>query len=160
MAAESPTALTVRPVAETELGAAFEVLRELRTHLTPKLFAERLARQRERGYELLGAFAPGGEGPAGPLGPTGPETLVGVLGMRPVETMARGPHLHVDDLVVAGGRRGRGVGRRLLARAEEIARERGLAAVFLDSRPEVLGFYEKLGYGPHTATLVRKVLTA
>ncbi len=157
MAAESPTALTVRPVAETELGAAFEVLRELRTHLTPKLFAERLARQRERGYELLGAFAPGGEGAAGSAGP---ETLVGVLGMRPVETMARGPHLHVDDLVVAGGHRGRGVGRRLLARAEEIARERGLAAVFLDSRPEVLGFYEKLGYGPHTATLVRKVLTA
>ncbi len=154
MAAEAWGHLAIRPVAEAELGAAFEVLRELRTHLTPELFAARLGRQRERGYELLGAFAPGSPEA------TGPDTLVGVLGMRPVETMARGPHLHVDDLVVAGGRRGRGVGRRLLERAEEVARERGLEAVFLDSRPEVLGFYEELGYRHHTATLVRKVLTA
>jgi GNAT superfamily N-acetyltransferase len=136
--------LTIRPIQEGELPAALAVLRHLRPHLTPELFGERLARQqRQHGYEMLGAFAP---------------ELAAVLGMRVVETMARGPHLHVDDLVVVESLRGSGVGRQLLTHAEDLARQRGLRTVFLDSRPEALGFYQKQGYALHTAPLVVKVV--
>jgi hypothetical protein len=42
--------------------------------------------------------------------------------------------------------------------AERQAREQGLAAVFLDSRQQATGFYQKLGYTFHTAPLMRKGL--
>ncbi|MCX4241592.1 GNAT family N-acetyltransferase [Paraliomyxa miuraensis] len=123
---------------------AFEVVVELRTHLDQGEYARRLALQRAAGYELVGAF----EG----------DRIVGVLGMRRVDTLARGPHLHVDDLVVRSSHRGRGIGKQLLGFAEQDARERGLVALFLDSRQEVIGFYEHLGYGAHAALLMRKPL--
>jgi ribosomal protein S18 acetylase RimI-like enzyme len=136
--------IDIRAVAEAELAAAFAVLHELREQLDHATFVARLQRQAQQGYRLYGAF----------LGPL----LVGLIGMRPVETMARGRHLHVDDLVVAGGRRGQGIGQRLLEFAERQAREQGLAAVFLDCRRQAIGFYQKLGYTFHTAPLMRKGL--
>lgn len=126
-----------------ELSAAFSVMRELRAQLSEAVFRDRLTRQRERGYVLVAAFAECGE-------------MCGVMGMRPVTTLARGDHLHVDDLVVTKALRGRAIGRRLLEYAEAWAVEHGLVSVFLDSRPEVVEFYGRLGYVPHTATLMRK----
>jgi GNAT superfamily N-acetyltransferase len=55
--------------------------------------------------------------------------------------------LHVDLLAVRAEARGRGVGRRLMAEAEALARGRGLVGVYLDTygfqAPE---FYPRLGY--------------
>ncbi len=141
MQARKADHLHLDAVANGRLAEAFRLLIELRPHLTEPLFRERLQRQQLAGYRLIGAFDP---------------VLVGLLGMRPVETMARGPHLHVDDLVVTVASRGQGIGSRLLEFAEAEARRLGLTAVFLDSRPEALPFYRKHGYAPHTATLVRK----
>jgi GNAT superfamily N-acetyltransferase len=62
------------------------------------------------------------------------------------------------SLVVAGDRRGQGIGVGLLEFAESQAREQGLSAVFLDSRQEAIGFYQKLSYTSHTAPLMRKGL--
>ena len=135
---------TIRELAAADLDQAFTVLQELREQLDWPTFTARLQRQAELGYRLFGAF-------------DGTE-LVGLLGMRPVETMARGRHLHVDDLVVTANLRREGIGASLLAFAERYASEKGLASLFLDSRPEVIGFYEWLGYAPHTATLMRKLL--
>ncbi|MGN2392275.1 GNAT family N-acetyltransferase [Pelomicrobium sp. G1] len=140
---EDASAVHVQSLAERDLPAAYAVLRELSAHMTWEPFLERLARQqRAHGYTLVGAFRSG--------------ELVGVMGMRPLETMARGPHLHIDDLVVSARARRRGVGRRLLAYAEGYAREQGLNAVFLDSRADAVTFYAALGYRPHTATVMRK----
>jgi ribosomal protein S18 acetylase RimI-like enzyme len=94
------------------------------------------------GYELVGAF----------LG----LRMVGVLGMRPVLTLARGAHLHIDDLIVREKDRKAGIGRALMAFAEKDAIARGLRAVFLDSRQEVTDFYRREGYSPHTSVLMRK----
>ncbi len=134
----------IREVLSSELRKAFAVLHQLRTNLTEELFLQRLERQRlQLRYRLVGAYAP---------------ELVGLVGMRPVETMARGDHLHVDDLVVVEQLRGRGIGTQLLAFAESQARALGMGAVFLDSRAEAMPFYQHQGYEPHTATLVRKQL--
>jgi GNAT superfamily N-acetyltransferase len=78
------------------------------------------------------------------------------MGMRPVDTLARGHHLHVDDLVVDAAHRNARIGEALMAFAERWAVEHGCTSVFLDARAEALRFYSRLGYAPHTATLVRK----
>jgi GNAT superfamily N-acetyltransferase len=118
--------INVRTVEDAELSAAYHLLHELRNQLDNLAFVSRLRRQSEQGYRLYGAFCD--------------YLLVGLIGMRPVETMARGHHLHVDDLIVAASWRGRGIGMRLLEFAEQHANDQGLNAVFLDSRQEAIGF--------------------
>ena len=135
---------TVRPLEEADLSDAFEVLRELRAHLDKDEFLSRLERQRAMGYYLVGAYED--------------EVLVGVMGLRPVETLARGKYLHVDDLVVKAEERGRGAGKALVAYAEAEALMEGRSAVFLDSRPEVITFYRHLGYELHTSPSMFKQL--
>jgi hypothetical protein len=44
----------------------------------------------------------------------------------------------------------------MLAFNEKVAAENGLTGVFLDCRQEAIRFYERSGYGKHTATLMRK----
>ncbi len=136
--------LRIERLTPAQEAEAFEVVVELRTHLDFEEYARRLAIQKAAGYELVGAF----EG----------DRMLGVLGMRRVDSLARGPHLHVDDLVVRSTHRGQGIGQRLLAFAEQDGRARGLVALFLDSRTEVITFYEHFGYEAHTALLMRKRL--
>ena len=121
------------------------MLKELRSALSFEQFESALDIQsRQEGYILIGAFVNG--------------DLLGVMGMRPVHTFARGAHLHVDDLVVAGSARGTGIGHRLLEYAERHARKYGMAQVFLDSLPDAIGFYERDGYRRHESILVKKRL--
>jgi GNAT superfamily N-acetyltransferase len=55
--------------------------------------------------------------------------------------------LYVENLVVPPARRGQGLGRRLLAMAEEAATARGCIGARLDTYSfQARGFYEKLGY--------------
>ena len=121
--AKLPLAVEVRLLLEDEQWLAFDLLSRHRL-LDADRFLDRLDEHRAQGLELVGAFA-GAE-------------LVGVLGMRPVETFARGSHLHVDDLVVDAQARGRGVTHELLAFAEQEALLRGLGEVYLDSKPETM----------------------
>jgi len=137
--------IEIRPIWANEHESAWGVLKELRTDLSREQFESALSIQsRQHGYMLVGAFSGG--------------NLVGVMGMRPVHTFARGLHLHVDDLVVTETARGTGVGRRLLQHAESHASAHGMGQVFLDSRPEVIGFYEGHGYRRHESILVKKPL--
>ena len=55
--------------------------------------------------------------------------------------------LQIDTLWIDEAERGRGHGRALMARAEQIARERGCPNARVDTFDfEARGFYEKLGY--------------
>lgn len=123
---------------------AFPLIRQLRTALDEAEFLQRVRRQSHGGYELVGAYRDG--------------KLIGVMGMRPVHTLARGPHLHVDDLVVDEAVRGSGAGRALMAYAEADARARGMGAVFLDARPDAIPFYEREQYTLHAAPSMRKLI--
>ncbi|ACC73864.1 GCN5-related N-acetyltransferase [Paraburkholderia phymatum STM815] len=107
-------------------------------------FLRCVTRQSYSGYELVGAFIDG--------------ELIGLLGMRPVHTLARGAFLHVDDLVVAERHRGSGAGRALMDYAEADARARDMNWVFLDAKPDAVTFYEQRDYVLHPAPSMKKAL--
>ena len=70
--------------------------------------------------------------------------VVGALVMRPAED-----HLFVDNVAVAPGHQGRGLGRELVAFAEERARREGLGEIRLYTNEKMwenLAVYEKLGF--------------
>jgi PhnO protein len=76
-----------------------------------------------------------------------------VVGFCDVEFRTRlnfdAPQAWIPDLVVAEGRRSRGAGRALLARAEELARERGCWGMALESatwRDRAHAFYVREGW--------------
>ncbi|MCH3857697.1 GNAT family N-acetyltransferase, partial [Campylobacter jejuni] len=130
------TMLTLSRIEPSAWAQAFPLIKQLRA-LDEAEFLQRVRRQSHSGYELVGAYRDG--------------KLIGVMGMRPVHTLARGPHLHVDDLVVDEAVRGSGAGRALMAYAEADARARGMGAVFLDARPDASPFYEREQYTLHPA---------
>src|SRR2546422_948613 len=71
------------------------------------------------------------------------------------------PEAWIPDLIVAEGSRGRGAGRALISRAEEVARERGCWAMALESatwRGDAHRFYLREGWAD-TGKSFRKSLT-
>jgi GNAT superfamily N-acetyltransferase len=145
MTEQRQSGLEIRRLSPVEWGHAYPVIAQLRS-LDEATFLERVRRQSHSGYELVAAFRDG--------------SIIGVLGMRPVHTLARGAHLHIDDLVVDEAARGSGAGRSLMAYAESDARARGMTAVFLDARPEAIPFYEREEYLLHPAPSMKKVLAS
>lgn len=136
--------LSVSRIEPSAWAQAFPLISQLRAALDEAEFLQRVRRQSHGGYELVGAYRDG--------------RLIGVMGMRPVHTLARGPHLHVDDLVADEAVRGSGAGRALMAYAEADARARGMGAVFLDARPDAIPFYEREQYTRHPAPSMKKTL--
>jgi GNAT superfamily N-acetyltransferase len=53
----------------------------------------------------------------------------------------------------------RGIGRRLVERAVDVARERGMEWVHVDYDPELHHFYERCGFQPTPAGLIRVAAT-
>jgi ribosomal protein S18 acetylase RimI-like enzyme len=91
--------------------------------------------------------------------------VLGVLVIRPAED-----HLFVDNVAVAPGHQGRGLGRELLAFAEERAQREGLPEVRLytnEKMHENLAVYAKVGFeetgrgvdGGYRRVLMRKRLS-
>lgn len=69
-------------------------------------------------------------------------------------------HGHVSDLVVATGAEGRGVGRALMAAAEDWARGRGYRLLTLNVFGEnhrARELYTRLGYQPDTTKMVKEL---
>lgn len=143
MTASLSAEVHVRRLTPAEWSKAFPVISQLRS-LDEIEFLRRTRRQSFSGYELVGAFRDA--------------ELIGVIGIRPVHTLARGAHLHIDDLVVVAEARGSGAGRALMEYAEADALARDLNAVFLDARPEAVSFYERQHYVLHSAPSMKKTL--
>jgi ribosomal protein S18 acetylase RimI-like enzyme len=87
--------------------------------------------------------------------------LLAYLGSEPVglvncfqamSTFSARPLLNVHDIAVTAARRGRGVGRRLLAAAEALARERGcckLTLEVLEGNVRAMGLYRDAGFAAY-----------
>lgn len=104
---------------ETEIQSCYPVMAELRPHLQPEEFLERVKRQaRIAGFKL--AFLADGE-------------VKAVAGFRVSECLAYGKFLYVDDLVSKSGERSKGYGGALFDWLVEYARAENCEQFHLDS---------------------------
>lgn len=135
--------MDIKALSADDWPSAYPLISKLRS-LSEADFLEAMSLQTGHGYRMIGARKSG--------------HWVGLIGFRPVRTLARGPHIHVDDLVVDPDQRSSGIGRTLLAHAEAEARQLGGRSIFLDARPESIGFYEREGFIAHTSPSMVKRL--
>ena len=130
----TPTPLTIRELtAEADLRAVFPVVRVLRPRLVDlPMFLDHVRRQSAEGYVLAAGYV--GDKP------------VVVAGYRLGSTLARGPHLFVDDLVADPAEQGKGHASAMLDWLRGRAVAAGVEKVYLDSRDTAVGFYEQYGF--------------
>jgi ribosomal protein S18 acetylase RimI-like enzyme len=111
---------SLRSVGEAEVGACYDLMRQLRPHLASvEDFVERWRRQSADGYRILAVWS--GHGPCA------------LAGFRVSESLMHGRFLYVDDLVADVGARRRGHGARLLDRLKAEGRSMGCAKLVLDT---------------------------
>ena len=115
------TTPTFRHLTEaTDLHLAFELMRQLRPHLSDSCsFSTQITRQFHQGYRLLGAWLD--------------TELVALAGFRHLENLLYGQFIYIDDLVVAQTRRHHGLGAKLLAEVRREAIQGGNANLVLDT---------------------------
>ncbi|WP_331456880.1 GNAT family N-acetyltransferase [Bacillus sp. CHD6a] len=115
-----------------ELLEGFQVLKELRPHLTEDTFMEIYETMQKEGYELHAYVEK--------------EKMVAVTGIIMLTNFYDGRHIYVYDLVTKGTARSKGYGEKLLTYIEGLGKERGCEKVTLSSglpRVDAHRFYEK-----------------
>ncbi|RYY90611.1 MAG: N-acetyltransferase [Chitinophagaceae bacterium] len=70
------------------------------------------------------------------------EKMIGCCVLTPVNK----EQLQLRQMAVDTSVQGRGIGARIVAYSEEVARERGFSELFMNARDPVLDFYRKCGY--------------
>ena len=107
------------PPQDERLAGVFEVMRELRTHLSLEEFREIYERALPEGYRVAAVF-------------DGDECRA-AAGYRIMNNLVSGRHLYVDDLVTADAWRSHGYGRLLNKYLVEKARNEECGSIQLDS---------------------------
>jgi GNAT superfamily N-acetyltransferase len=119
---------------DQEIADCYDVMAELRPHITREQFLPLVRSMRADGYRLA-CIRDGGR-------------VVAVAGYRFGTNLFAGRHLYVDDLVTADSERSKGHGRELLARLCALATESGCDVFHLDSgvqRKRAHAFYLREG---------------
>lgn len=115
---------------DAEIQACFPVMVQLRPHLVPETFVDRIQRQMQQGYQLAFIAVAG--------------QAVALAGFRISENLAWGKFLYVDDLVTDAEARSQGYGEQLLQWLIQYARSQNCNQLHLDSgvqRSEAHRFY-------------------
>ncbi|MFP6662776.1 MAG: GNAT family N-acetyltransferase [Deltaproteobacteria bacterium] len=133
MPAPAPALQLTLAESDDEIRAAFEVVRQLRTHFTSAdQLLTQIRRQESQGYRLLCALRDG--------------EVVGCAGFRRIESLFAGRYLYVDDLVTSEQERSTGVGKALLDYLTALGRDEGRGELHLDSgvqRKDAHRFYHR-----------------
>ncbi len=103
-----------------DIRRCYDIMHELRTHLSLDEFLSRVGRQMERQGYRLASIEDAGE-------------VMALAGFRFIEMLAWGRSMYVDDLVTAAGARSNGYGGRLIDWLVELAKKEGCAQFHLDS---------------------------
>jgi GNAT superfamily N-acetyltransferase len=112
--------VTFRDVGEAEIGASYELMRQLRPHLnSQEEFIARWRRQCADGYRIVALW---GEGKP-----------VALAGYRLTENLVHGKFLYVDDLISDQSARSRGYGAQLLDKLKAEGRALGCNKLVLDT---------------------------
>jgi GNAT superfamily N-acetyltransferase len=123
---------------DCQIAAAYPLMSVLRPRIPADAFLPQVRAQQREGYRLVGGSVDG--------------QWVVLAGYRLATTLARGPHLFIDDLVTAPHHQGKGYATALLRHLAALAKGRGLGRLWLDSRDTARTFYEQVGFTLHTAT--------
>ena len=132
------------PPADPRLPAVFEVMRELRTHLSFDDFRKKYERAAPQGYRVAAVFER--------------DECRACAGYRLMNNLVSGYHMYVDDLITGEQWRSHGYGRQLNDYLVEVARRRGCSSVQLDSatyRREAHRFYFRERYAIWSYHFVR-----
>lgn len=124
--------MTIRPLADADIPVAAELLTALDRTLTPETLAERLKAVRAYADQRVWVFEDHG-------------TIAGVVHAFIRPALEKPCEVVVQSIAVDAARRNRGIGRALMAEAEQWARSRGLPSVALHTR-RAAPFYRKLGF--------------
>lgn len=104
---------------ESEISNCFELMSELRPHLSKEDFFQKVHEQMNAGYHLFTMYKD--------------SVLVAVCGCRIASNLAWGKHLYIDDLVSLSDQRSLGHGHEVLEYLMGFAKEKGCVQVHLDS---------------------------
>jgi GNAT superfamily N-acetyltransferase len=142
--------LKIRAACKEDSSALAQLANELEHPTTPEQIAERFsAASQQNTYALIVAELPTGE-------------IAGFMELVVERLIDAEPRVDVAGLVIGKSCRGRGIGRMLMAYAEDWAIERGCKIVHLRSNLKRAGahaFYERLGYEHFkTQKAFRKIL--
>lgn len=122
---------------EKDIKEAYPIMSQLRTHLTQAAYLDLVGEAREKDRYHMAALWEG-------------QTMVAVIGFKPMTTLYYGRFVWVCDLVTHAKERSKGYGERLLSYVQSWARDRAYEKVALSSgleRYEAHRFYEeKMGY--------------
>lgn len=119
---------------DREIIDCFEVMSQLRPHLTGAEFPGRVRLQMQEGYRMACAMDA--------------DTVAAVAGYRISHSLSWGKFMYVDDLVTDAAKRSRGIGKALLQWLIGEARQHGCNEFHLDSgtqRKDAHRFYEREG---------------
>jgi GNAT superfamily N-acetyltransferase len=105
---------------DEEIVSTFEVMKQLRTHLSEALYLEMARRQHETNNYNIAAVIEDG-------------VVKCVAGYRIAECLSWGKFLYVDDLVTDGNTRSQNCGKQMMAWLSNEAKENGCAQLHLDS---------------------------
>lgn len=104
---------------DTEIAACYDVMAQLRPHISREEFLPLIRRMQADGFRLACIRVEG--------------RVVAVAGYRLSTNLFNGYNLYVDDLVTAETERSKGYGKELLGWLRAIAVEKGCRAFHLDS---------------------------
>ncbi len=120
---------------DDEIQNCFDVMSELRTHLTRENFLATIRHMESEGYRL--AYI------------EDDERVVAVAGYRIYTNLFLGKNLYVDDLVTSASVRSKGYGKQMLDWLRDKARDTGCRSFHLDSgtaRGQAHKFYFDQGF--------------
>jgi len=128
--------LQFRIISSDELVQAYTLMRQLRNDINYEEFLTiyyQAGRMNE--YTLTGAYLD--------------DEFVGLMGCRILYDYVHGRHLYIDDLVVSAAHRSKGIGAKMLSRAEEDATRLNCNGVRLSTgvaREDGIRFYRREGW--------------
>lgn len=139
--------MSIQEVVESDILSIYDVLKELRPHISQEEFIEiyQEARKTDQ-FTFFGYYIN--------------QECVGLMGLRYMTDFVHRYHLYIDDLVVKKDFRSQNIGAKLLQFAEDLARKKlctGLRLCTGVDNKDGMRFYEREGWALRAVAYKKKI---